>query len=75
MLQEISSNENPGADVNTNKPINHSIVKPLEDESVEGQRAESERSQEHVLVNQSATSEKSKVVEPGQVTPVGTSGK
>lgn len=75
MLQDISSNESPGADTNTNTPINSSNTEPLEDENVEGPRAETERSQKNVLVNQSATNEKSNVVEPEQVTPAGTSGK
>lgn len=68
MSQEGTSNGSLAADVNTN-------VEPVKDESVERQEAETERSQESVLVNQLLTSEKSNIVEPGQVTPASTSGK
>lgn len=75
MLQEISSNESQGDDVNRNTLVNFSNAKPLEEESVERQKAETEPTQENVLVNQSATSEKFNVDEPGQVSPAGMSGK
>ena len=75
MLQKISSKESPGADVNTKTLINYPNEKPLEDGSVERQRAEIECGQENVLFSQLATSGKSNVVEPGQVTAAGTCGK
>ena len=66
MSQEGTSNESPGADVNTNTPLNYSNLGSVKDESVKRQKAETERSQENVLVNQSVTSEKSNVVDPGK---------
>ena len=75
MLQEVTSNDSPGTDVNTNSPMNYSNLESVKDESVKRQKAERGRSQENFLVNQSVTSEKSSVVDPGQVTPAGTSGK
>ena len=66
--QEGTSNESPGADVNTN-------VEPVKNGSDERLETETEHSQESVLANQSVTLVKSNVVERGQVTPAGTTGK
>jgi len=68
LSQNDASNESLGADVNTN-------VEPVKNESVEKQEAETERRKKSTLVNQSVPSETSNVVEYGQVTPAGTSGK
>jgi len=66
--QNDASNESLAADVNTN-------VEPVKNESVEKQEAETERRKKSTLANQSVPSETSNVVEYGEVTPAGTSGK
>ena len=75
MSQAVTSNESAGVDVKTKTPTTYSNFEPVKDESTEKQKTETERSQGNVLVNQLVTSEKSNIVEPVQVAPVGISGK
>jgi len=73
--QEGTPNKNPGADVDTSTPENYSNAAPVKDENFERQKAETERKHENVLDNQSVTSEKSNLVETGQITLESSRGK